>query len=104
MDYIENDAIIEARMKEYDRENDFAVKHELMVTITLHEYRSLVESAAKEGGRNSLLSMKLNEAEKENKALNASIEVMTEENEGLNEWVRKLQEEIAALKGVTYRE
>lgn len=104
MDYIENDAIIEARMKEYDRENDFAVKHELMVTVTLHEYRNLVARAAREEGRSSLLSMKLNEAEKENKALNASVETLTEYNEGLNESVRKLREEIAALKGESSNE
>ena len=54
------------KKKGYDYDgDDFAAPTELMVSITLHEYRDLVASNARIREENSKLTIKNNELEKE---------------------------------------
>lgn len=46
MEYFENEDYRNKKSNDYGRADDFLVKGELMVTITLHEYRDLVYRVA----------------------------------------------------------
>lgn len=65
----------------WDRQDDVQGENELMVTITLHEYRDLVKHYAVADDRHSKLQMELYKAQEENRKLKDRIARLTMEEE-----------------------
>lgn len=80
----------EEKRKPYMSDKDFLVEDELTVTITLHEYRSLVGFEAKHDAELSKLKNEKYKVEQENKRLKEKILSLTTEcgdsDEEKEEW------------------
>lgn len=68
--------ILDKKLQNYGKNNDFVAPRELTVTITLAEYRELVSSSAKSSSECDKLRDRLWKLEAENKKLKETVEAI----------------------------
>lgn len=75
------DKLVETKVSSYnDRSNNFIIPTEITVTITLKEYRDLVESKATADYVKNKIGLELSEARRQIQELKNTIKVLREDN------------------------
>lgn len=89
MEFVKNEKYVSERIEEYSRNDDFPIEGELLVTITLNEYRRLVERLAESRVYNNEYTCKIKALKEEIESLEEKCSNLERQNEALVEAIKE---------------